>query len=71
MNGLSINTAIQLFSIFFVVAFVEPQSFCSGLILSHEGSVLFPNLMGLQILWQKRIISEHAGGGGMKSAGKS
>ena len=32
-------------------------------------SVLFPNLIGLQILWQEgSIFFKQAGGGGMKSA---
>ena len=36
------------------------QDFGSGLVLRRKGSVLFLNLMGLQILWQEGSISKQA-----------
>ena len=36
------------------------QDFGSGLFLRRKGSVLFLNLMGLQILWQEENISKQA-----------
>ena len=44
--------------------YVEPQGFCSCLILNLEGSVIVPDLMRLLILWQEGSISKHAGGRG-------
>ena len=41
---------------------VEPQGFCSCLILNIEGSIIVPDLMRLLVLWQECSISKHAGG---------
>ena len=48
---------IKYFSIFLSVT---SQDFGSGLVLRRKESVLFLNLMGLQILWQEGSISKQA-----------